>query len=299
MMIPKIITSNLIPLSLSPYTIAYILKCVATKRCFSLLTTDIDLVTIETKSNKIVAKYDTNDYFIICSPEWVQVMHILINLSPGTKKLILRTIRLFPEKMLIIIHLLMCAQEMFPIHDDVLIPYNDISLLLLKSFFNNMGYTYAIHTYIITDDIPEFTLCYSKFCGYEHNPYQMSKYLTNYFDKTHNLNYNKLACEDVIDMGLCNSKWMIDPELMIYLLTKGCDEKHITVGQIYDTKVSISLYMINIDTPHFQPNEPDVRSYLRSLYASGGNFYQHVLTTNNNIVNNIQIHHIIKDNKLC
>lgn len=87
----------------------------------------------------------------------------------------------------------------------------------------------------------------------------MSTYLIRCFDKIHHMDCTKCDSHYMLHNVLCNPGWLIDPRLQIYLLCKWASNNNLTVGQIYDTKVSISMYYVNIDLLIYAPDELDVK----------------------------------------
>lgn len=300
-MLPKL-TRESIPFEFSPVVVVKMLMHITTNTCYSLSTTYFNKqslisydVIVKIELGKIIVEYDTYSVSISCSHEWVQVMHKLNNVSDNIKCLMLRALKLFPEKMLLIIHLLMFPQQIFSIYD-IIFPHHDISSSLLNTFFNNVGHTYTIHTYIDNDHGPEFKLYFEKFCGYEHNPYCISKYLIKYFDNVHHLSDKDFHCEYAINMGLCQLRGSIDPELRTYILCMNNITKHIIVSQTHNSFVSLLIYYINVDMSKRYVSERYISSYMNRLYTDTG-FYDYIKKLNNGIPIKAQIHHIIKDGK--
>lgn len=186
-MIPKITVPKTVPFELSPRTIIQILKCIVTKTYESFITTfpslrlpvkanvgettEIDnteheyyYVNIDVEPDKITTSYIPKGQVIVQSEfwsysgkwendiitysrGWTQVMYVLINTTNDTKELILRALKLFPEKLLLMIHLLMSTQHLFLIGESI-IPHYDISTFLLSTFLivwdTHMQYTHIL-----------------------------------------------------------------------------------------------------------------------------------------------------------
>lgn len=322
-MIPKIATPD-IPFKFESHTIVQILKHAVTKKCISFnthefdqdksiiytvivkfdsgeVTAEYDTVLTKYISGKLVTDFNTHNFSITCSPLWLQIMRILMHIPNSTKKSISRALKLFPEKLLLIIHLLISTQHIFPIHlllqTHELIPQHDISSSLLRTFFDNVGHTYTIYTYIVTNNEPKNVLCYSKFCGYEHNPYNISKKLIQFFDDIHSLKNDDFNCHTIQKLGLFQPSGIIDPVSNIYLICTW-HIKSIIVGQIYDSKISMLTYQIVTDIPYYYGYDM-ITEYMKNTRKHHNDFRELVTKINGHVPDDIQIHHLMIDDKLC
>ena len=222
---------------------------------------------------------------VICSQEWITVMRVLNNISLDTKGLILRALGKFSSKLLLMIDVVLLMH-----HCDIIFVILDIIFDILRS-----GHTYEVYTYVNNKSIIKPLVCYSKLCGFEYNPYDMSKYLINYFDNARHIH----NCERAKAKGICDSEWLIDPEQQLYLTMIANLGKTIIVGKINEVSSSIFAYFFDDDISYLDEHKIIVLSNL-TYYCSKGSCFHNFFTRRLNVDEvNIQIYHNLVDGVLC
>ena len=306
-MIPKITTNHKVPFLFPSHIITQILRYSLIKVSKLLVYIDYESstlinISIIIKPGKVTVKYDDNPEHvlnskitkvqILCSQEWLQLLYVLNDTPDTVKRLILQTLTIFPTKLLLIIHVLMTMS------------HADINLLLLKTFFDPkcFSYSYTIHTYVNIGTSTRTLLCYSKFCGYEYNPYDMSKYLIQYFDKTHNM-HTQLE-ERPMARSLCyNDDWLIDQDMNYYVVTMTYHPKMTYICQIKDSRVSLFVYAVNENEYNLQRTSTldSMNNQIIILCGSTSTLSAFIakIKFTTHLTPTISLHHILVDNKLC
>ena len=230
----------------------------------------------------VVLEHDNNKIALLCSSKWIQVTRALFGTSQDTKTTILRLIKTFSIELLTIINAVISIQHC------------DIVTILLRIIFNQ-DYFNQTYTYINHNDKTELLLCYSKFCSQEYDPYNISTYLINYFDQTHEI--TNVDDERTKAEKMYGPSWLVDPIKKLFLISIMESYKMITVGGIEDNKVSIFAYFVNANIPIL--NEKYISAYIKSAYCKGRVFNSLVKRISNVVPKSAQIHHKLINNKLC
>lgn len=277
----KVTTS--IPFVFTSHMQALILYYVAKNETFRMKITYS--CEIHITPNNIVLKCDDEETKITCVQEWITVMYVLNTMASKTKYLVLEILEKYPEKLLLMIDVILMMG-----HCDIIF----IMLMMIFELVQN-GHTYEVFTYANKNDNIEPLLCYSKLCGFEYNPHNMSTCLIKYFDDTYNVSsYEK---EIVRAKEICGSDWLIDPVRRLYLIQILTFKKIIVVGKVENSKVSIFAYLFNRVLWALKSDEACITSTLESLCAEHSVFYKVHMKGSN--IEHVQIHHNIVDSVLC
>lgn len=281
-MIPKIVTSEYI--HLSPQLQAQILYCVATN-----MSTCINLwkVSIQINPNNVVIKHYNNNIKITCSHEWIQMVHVLNNITLNTKKLLFQIFGKFSNKLLLIINVMLSMQ-----HDDII-----FTMLMVMFEQLQFDYTYTVETYVNDNNILKTLLYYSKLCGFEYNPHNISKRLIYYFDNTYHIHdkHDELTKAKEI----CGPDWtfawlckVIDPDQKLYLMNRDETNNVLVIGKINNIDISIFVYIIDNNVLPFFLNIENLTSDMKSFYDSKqSEFYKFIERKLGVVPTRVQIHH--------
>ena len=278
-MIRKVTTS--IPFVFTPHIQARILYYVSKNMSLCIKSHEH---TIHITSNNIELEYGDSKVDILCLHEWITVMNVLNNISSYEKRLILRVLDKFPNKLLSIINVVL------------LMGHYDIMNIILMMIFDGLKYeqTYDIYTYIDKNGMIEPLLCYSKLCGFEHDPHDMSKYLINYFDKTYNIYDHKSACEKAKD--ICGLKWLVDPEQQLYLINVSNSTQITGVARVEKSEVAMYVYFVNNNLS--APDLDKIYTPLELSHIESSSFYKFLMNELSVDHIRIRLHHNLINGKL-
>lgn len=281
-MIPKLIIPYHV--SLSPQLQAQILYYVAINTPRTIISYDHEGEIIITSKN-VMLKHNDDNVTLTCSQEWVQVMYVLNNISFNTIISISKVLEQFSTKFFLTLDVIMMIQHI------------DIRLTLSRVIFDQMqhGHTYEVRTYV---NDGKLLPCYSKYSGYEHDPYLISKHMINYFDQTYNV-YEQVS-DTLKAREICGPNWLIDPEQQLYLISVSSMYKVIHVGKIEDSKVSVFTYVIDNNYILVNTDIKKMTSKITKYYFTKWTTFRKLVETKIGFVpDHVQIHHNLIGNKLC
>lgn len=234
-------------------------------------------------TNNFVLEYGE----VLCLHEQSLMMNVLNSVSICTKTWILRVLEKFPEKLLLMIDVVLSMG------------HSDIIFTVLCMIFNRMLYdhTYEVCTYVNRNGRIEPLLCYSKVCGFENDMYGMSKYLIKYFDETHDTyDYQRVYTSA---RNICGNDWLIDSEQRSYLLKLILLNKMIIIGKWGEFGISSVIYVIGSKPNASVFDTEYINSQFKLACVEGSKFYEFVKGELDVESVNIRLHHNIVDGKLC
>ena len=180
-------------------------------------------------------------------------MCVLNNLPTHTKTLLLHALNTFPERLLLIIHVIIITYLV------------DVRYLLLQLFMQNIGDSYHIYTCITqNNNFNNIVPYYSAFCGHTiYDKHNISKHVINYINKIDRDNLKHTA----INRDFSDS--IIDVDENIYYIDKFTYYPQILIfGKI--TKSHVILFVcIMIHDKSYDTTEllSRVSNYFRSYEA--------------------------------
>lgn len=241
---------------------------------------------IEITSGNVVLKYDSNEYDVKCSQEWILVMNALNNMSCDTKKLILSVLEKFPKKLLLMIDIIL------------LMGHHDIVSVILSMIFDGIqhGRTYNICTYVNRNDVIESIVCYSVTCGFEINMYGVSRHVINYFGEI--LNINDYSTRFTKMKEMCINE-MIDVEQKLCLMRTSRSSEMIIVGKVEDFKCLLFVYMANCNLITLDQKQEIITSQMVKSCKTDLESHDMIKRELCDIDYDIRVHHNIVDGKLC